>query len=217
MAAMDPQEKAGSAPVQIARQVLLIGLLISSVLIPSMSFASSTLQDSARGERAKTEVSSQPNSEITAIDKSRRVINAKVIGDGQRFQFTPTSDTDLRNLIVGQGLLANFETGQVFVDAGHLAGRITTKGLEKSPSANGLPNKSVVPVWNKAIITDIDSTTGNVTARDSLTHKLFQFKAANVAIFSQLRLRQTVLVNFPGRQVTFDGKAAVGAVTKLPE
>jgi hypothetical protein len=216
MIAMD-REKAGSAAVHFDRQVLLVGLLISSVVVvTSMSFASSALQDSARSERAKTNASSQANSEITAIDKSNHVVSAKVTSDGQRFQFTPASDAELSHLTVGQRLLANFETRQVYADGGHLAGRITTKGLEK-PSANGLPNKTAVPVWNKAIITDINSSTGNVTARDSLTNKSFQFRAANTAIFGQLRLRQTVLVNFAGRQVSFDGKAALGAVTKPPE
>lgn len=221
MAETRPEVNLGSVPAKtgIKRRALLMSLLVCSakLAVPQL-FASRGLHDNGQGERTKTATSFGVKSEITAIDKSKRVITAKVDSSGQLFQFTPVTNTELNSLKVGQTLFANFDTLQVFLNEGHLAGRITSALSSTEPSlAGSSPAQNASSSWNKAIITSIDAGTGIVTARDSATRKSFQFRVANAAILSQLHLRQSILANFAGRQISFDGKAAVGAITREPQ
>lgn len=222
MTTVESEKPLGKAVVQARthRRGFLKSLLAwSAVFVALPRFTSDALsRGSGRDGRTKATQGFEANSEITAIDKSKRVVTARVNSSGQLFQFTPVTRTELNGLKVGQTLFANFDTRQVFLNEGHLAGRITSALSSTEPSSAGSsPAQNALWSWNKAIITTIDANTGIVTARDSATHKSFQFRVANAAILSQLHLKQSILANFAGRQVSFDGRAAVGAITKEPQ
>jgi hypothetical protein len=220
MAEIRPEENVGSIPTRTdtKRRALLMSLLVCSVnlAVPQL-FASRASHDNGQGERAKTAKSFGAKSEITAIDKSKRVITAKLSSDGQVFQFTPASDQELDDLKEGQTVFANFGTRQVFLDGDHVAGTITNvPAPTKGSAAKGLPDQKGLPSWNKGIITSINTNSGIITAKDNATGHSFEFRVANVGILSQLHLGQRILANFAGSQVSFDGKAALGAITKGP-
>jgi len=222
MAETRPDVNLGSIPAKthIKRRALLMSLLVCSanLAVPQL-FASRALHDNAQGEGAKTATSFGVNSEITVIDKSKRVITAKVDSSGQLFQFTPASNAEFNLLKEGQTVFANFDARQVFFEGGHLAGKITNvpSPKKKGPVAEGLPAHNDLKGWNKGVITNIDRSSGIITVKDNATGQSFQFRVANVGIVGQLHLRQSILANFTGRQVSLDGKVAIGAITKEPQ
>src|SRR6266540_5443663 len=56
-------------------------------------------------------------------------------------------------------------------------------------------------------ITSIDQRAGVVTARETATGRVFQFRPQNAALLTQLKVGQQVYANFARAQVSVDGAA----------
>ena len=56
-------------------------------------------------------------------------------------------------------------------------------------------------------ITGIDQRAGVVTARETATGRVFQFRPQNAALLNQLKVGQEIYANFARAQVSVDGAA----------
>lgn len=65
-------------------------------------------------------------------------------------------------------------------------------------------------------ITAIDTRGGVVSARETASGRVFEFKARNAALLGSLRVGQAVQANFATNQVSLDGRTVCCTVTKPP-
>ena len=160
--------------------------------------------------------------EITAINEATGVVTAKVKSSGQLFQFTPTNKAQLGQLKIGQPVFANFGARQISFDGKSPAGTILSipAGLKGSPdttvASKGVPSgiKGAAPL--DGIITNINASSGVVTAKVDSTGEFFTFSLANASQLKGLKVGQHVFANFSNKHVSLDGRTSAGTITSGP-
>jgi len=222
MTKIDSEETLASVVAQVrsSRRGFLKGVLAWSAAFGALLRFTSDALSSNSGQDApgKEGEDFQANAEITTINKAKGIVTAKLNSSGQLFQFKLVNNTQLEQLKVGQPVFANRGTREVFLDSRNLAGRITNVSAPtKGPAAKSPTAQKVSPSWKQGLITNINDSSGIVTAKDNATGQSFRFRVANAGIVGQLYVGQRIFANFAGRQVSFDGKAALGAITTGPQ
>jgi len=163
---------------------------------------------------------SAPTAEITAINEATGVVTAKVKSSGQLFQFTPTNKAQLGQLKIGQPVFANFGARQISFDGKSPAGTILSiptadKGSPgTSVASKGTGVKGAAPI--DGVITNINASSGVVTAKVNSTGEFFTFSLANASQLKGLKVGQHVFANFSNKHVSLDGRTSVGTITSGP-
>ena len=172
----------------------------------------------------------EPCCSITGIDKSTGNVAAKETASGKSFSFKVTSTSLLNSLKIGQGVYANFTSGQVSVDgaapccsilstsSGTPASQFgpidgVTSGKRFGPIDSATSNNPVSPCCS---ITGINLQGATVTANATATGRTFSFKVTNAGLLNSLKIGQGVYANFATRQVSVDGLTPCCAITVQP-
>lgn len=66
------------------------------------------------------------------------------------------------------------------------------------------------------VITAINAAAGTVTARETATGRVFEFRPRLAAVLGALRVGQTVQANFARNQVSLDGRSVCCTITRAP-
>lgn len=190
--------------------------------VVATSFPGKTIEGAKLGNAVNP---ATPCCPITSIDAATGAVTAQVTVSGQSFQFTIRDAVLLHSLKIGQGVFANFKTGEVSVDDKTPCGTIVRIGPAKGPLASAAPGKtpSVPPAprasgTNTACcsITAINTSTGIVTAKVNSSGQTFQFKVSDTALLHSLKIGQTIFANFKARQVSINGVQACCRITSPP-
>jgi Cu/Ag efflux protein CusF len=146
---------------------------------------------------------------ITAIDTNTGMVTAQEHATGKTFHFKVTDTAVLKSLKVGQGVYANFAASKVSVDGVAPCCNIVSAAAAPATAgtAAGAIKNKLAPLQPCCGITAIDTNTEVVTAKVNATGKAFEFKVADSALLSSLKVGQGVYANFGASQVSVDGGA----------
>lgn len=163
---------------------------------------------------------------ITGIDMRAGLVSAKVNTTDQSFQFKPNTPVLIVSMKVGEGVYANFKTGQVSLNGKDVVGAIISVGRAEGPLAPAVPSKvasaasttkgnppdgrtwGVASTVSCCAIAGIDSRTGLVYAHVNATGQPFIFFVKDSATRQTLKAMQGVYANFTTQQVSLDGRSA---------
>ena len=175
------------------------------------------------GEVAK--VGNVPNAitaccSVTSINEASASVVARVNDTGQSFQFMVKDSALLYSLRVGEGVFANFKTGQVSIDGKHVCCDIVSSATIK-PGAN-LPTTGGAPTDNRAPsggpccqITAVSLQNQSATAKVNATGQVFQFIVSNRALLRGLNVGEGVYADFAAKQVSLDGRHTAGKIISM--
>ena len=166
-------------------------ILLSLVAVGWLSFLSRTAD------------AANPCCSITAID-SAGLVTAQETGGARVFQFRVNDKALLSSLHVGQAIHADFATQKVSVDgltpcctivSGPAAAAMSTAAPPEAPCCN---------------ITGIAGDL--VTARETGSNRVFQFRVTDKALLSSLHVGQAIHADFATQKVSVDGSSPCCAI-----
>ncbi len=161
----------------------------------------------------------EPCCTITSIVTYTGVVTATEKSTGKTLQFKVAQPALLNSLKVGQGVYANFGSGQVSVD-----GEQPCCAIVSAPATPGAAHLAVGAIPNKAApaetpccsITAMDNKTGMVTAREDATGRIITFRIAHFQPVDGARLSQTFAVGGKVDFLPVDGaKLTSGSSVRL--
>ena len=166
----------------------------------------------------------EPCCNITAVAVRTGLVTARERSTGREFQFRVTNQAQLASLHSGQAVWADFGANKVAISYGEpccgITGFLGTSASKTgSPTLALNPGSLVAPGTPCCGIVSIapatDASGALVTARNTTSGAVFEFRVTDAALLQTLKVGQAIAANMATRQVTIYGLEPCCSITRV--